>query len=264
MKTNCRMFYLHFSSPFSSFPPTAFPMAKVSPNSEDLVVRDRVLMQPRRRKPEDDGNNPAGSGWLQLGSQLSDDDSNFEDSERNHPCRLAYIELNMKPPSRIASAPIFVDQLDPRCNVKRKSGKKDRLTDLPSMLAAILPVDLGIARREIVICGSSDSVIDLNGATGTRKLYASLLQDRGPKNQEPNAQTSLSREQMREPAPLFATHVTAYKIFDSPTDASVPPGAGLIGLWLVVLFAADYRACASLDLGDTLARRHHLSLGSQA
>jgi hypothetical protein len=57
-------------------------MAKVSSNSEDksedLVMRDRVSMRLRRRKPEDDGNNPAGSGWLQLGSQVSDDDSNFE------------------------------------------------------------------------------------------------------------------------------------------------------------------------------------------
>jgi hypothetical protein len=57
-------------------------MSPNSSSSEDLVICDRISMRrngdDKKNKPEHDGNKPAGSGQLQLGAQVSDDDSNSE------------------------------------------------------------------------------------------------------------------------------------------------------------------------------------------
>ncbi|KAI0252050.1 hepatocellular carcinoma-associated antigen 59-domain-containing protein [Lactifluus subvellereus] len=140
----------------------------------------------RRRKPEDDGDLPAGG--LQPGAQVSDDSESEEPEDKAAKMRravrannftqqtnaldvdkhmMAYIEENMKhrrgpaqqsdesadaststgaQPSGDAQDDLF-SNLDPRYKVERKPGEEGSVTNSLSMLTAIPEVDLGMDTR---------------------------------------------------------------------------------------------------------------------
>ncbi|KAH9023439.1 hepatocellular carcinoma-associated antigen 59-domain-containing protein [Lactarius pseudohatsudake] len=134
----------------------------------------------RRRKPEEDGDMPEGG--LQPGAQVSEEDSDSEDTgDKTAKMRravrannftqqtnaldvdkhmLAYIEENMKlrrgraeqepdvdaVPSGSAQEDLF-SNLDQRYKVERKPGEEGSVTNSLSMLTAIPEVDLGMDTR---------------------------------------------------------------------------------------------------------------------
>ena len=117
---------------------------------------------------------------------------------------------------------------------------------------------------------SSDAGIDLDGEAGARKLYASLVQDQGPKVRAPSsfentkilinvadpaptpqqsdARTSLSREELRRERAARGSR-SAWDLPHSHRRVRAAGRRPRRALGLVVLLAADSRACAGGDGG---------------
>ncbi|KAF8258590.1 hypothetical protein EI94DRAFT_1774165 [Lactarius quietus] len=128
---------------------------------------------------------------------------------------------------------------------------------------------------------SSDAGVDMDEEEDGAKLYASLVQDQGPKVRAP-ADSSQPTPALNNPTPEQAFLSKNYDenarradrdprgIFRTPNDASAPPTAGLVGplgsssfsLPTVERALAEMEGSsggATLGSADARAHRHHLS-----